>query len=408
MRYNEQYEQKDHLGNVLVVISDRKEQNGNATVGVTGYSADVKSATDYYPFGMEMVGRSFSSGDYRYGFNGKEKDSEGLGGGGATYDYGFRIYNPAIGKFLSVDPLRGSYPWYTPYQFAGNSPIKYIDLDGLEESAHNYDHDPFTNMIYKGFAEGLTDAENDFMTQEAIVKPIESTTRQLIKSPNELDVMDGMFREFTYGVGPVSRSFGEKHVATQSLMKSNMTKSSLKAWYKGYTEYDEGLRSDMPPYYAAEFPLWYPLDGDSGPFSEDLTNMAQFVGSARYVFSYNEDTKQLDVTVNDDKTPHSLFLHIPGMSREDRKKPSLDFMGKTYQSYNFSLSLTEVESQLGADFVTKTQDDARNERIERDFAVSELSELEPTSIQIESNAVYEVKVDKTKVILPEVQNAHLK
>jgi RHS repeat-associated protein len=73
---------------------------------------------------------------YRYGFNGKEKDkgSEGMGGGGSTYDYGFRIYNPNLVKFLSVDPLTASYPWYTPYQFSGNMPINAIDLDGLEES----------------------------------------------------------------------------------------------------------------------------------------------------------------------------------------------------------------------------------------------------------------------------------
>ena len=50
-----------------------------------------------------------------------------------SYDYGFRIYNPGIGKFLSVDPLTKSYPWYTPYQFAGNKPIWAVDLDGLEE-----------------------------------------------------------------------------------------------------------------------------------------------------------------------------------------------------------------------------------------------------------------------------------
>jgi hypothetical protein len=48
------------------------------------------------------------------------------------YDYGFRIYNPAIARFLSVDPLAPSYPWYTPYQFAGNMPIVAVDLDGLE------------------------------------------------------------------------------------------------------------------------------------------------------------------------------------------------------------------------------------------------------------------------------------
>ena len=53
------------------------------------------------------------------------------------YDYGFRIYNPRIARFLSVDPLTSSYPWYTPYQFAGNSPILNLDLDGLEELDYN-------------------------------------------------------------------------------------------------------------------------------------------------------------------------------------------------------------------------------------------------------------------------------
>jgi hypothetical protein len=55
-----------------------------------------------------------------------------MGGGGNTYDYGFRIYNPKVAKFLSVDPLTGSYPMLTPYQFASDNPILNIDLDGLE------------------------------------------------------------------------------------------------------------------------------------------------------------------------------------------------------------------------------------------------------------------------------------
>ncbi len=69
---------------------------------------------------------------YRFGFNGKEQDNE-VSGSGNSYDYGFRIYNPRLGKFLSLDPLFKSYPWYTPYQFAGNIPIASMDLDGLEE-----------------------------------------------------------------------------------------------------------------------------------------------------------------------------------------------------------------------------------------------------------------------------------
>ena len=56
-----------------------------------------------------------------------------MGGGGSTYDYGFRIYNPALGKFLSVDPLVKNYAYYSPYHFAGNRPIWAIDLDGRED-----------------------------------------------------------------------------------------------------------------------------------------------------------------------------------------------------------------------------------------------------------------------------------
>ena len=75
--------------------------------------------------------RHSSSNQYRYGFNGKEKDDE-LKGEANHIDYGMRIYDPRIGKFLSLDPLTKTYPWYTPYQFAGNTPIAAIDLDGEE------------------------------------------------------------------------------------------------------------------------------------------------------------------------------------------------------------------------------------------------------------------------------------
>jgi RHS repeat-associated protein len=69
---------------------------------------------------------------YSFRFNGKENDKEGMGGGGSTYDYGFRIYNAQLGKFLSVDPLTKNFPYFTPYQFAGNKPIIAIDLQGLQ------------------------------------------------------------------------------------------------------------------------------------------------------------------------------------------------------------------------------------------------------------------------------------
>jgi RHS repeat-associated protein len=99
-----QYELSNHLGNVLAVVSDRIHMRTDSTW------AEVISRSDYYPFGLEMTGRT-ESVSYRYGFNGKEKDTLGMGGGGNTYDYGFRIYNPKVAKFLSVDPLTREYAY---------------------------------------------------------------------------------------------------------------------------------------------------------------------------------------------------------------------------------------------------------------------------------------------------------
>jgi RHS repeat-associated protein len=133
------YELTDHLGNVRAVVTDQKTSTLDATTGqpvLTSLLPVLSNYYNYYAFGQLQPGRygsgnSTAAGGYRFGYNGKEKDNNGELGL-TTYDYGFRIYNPGIAKFLSVDPLASKYPFYTPYQFAGNNPIKYIDLDGLE------------------------------------------------------------------------------------------------------------------------------------------------------------------------------------------------------------------------------------------------------------------------------------
>jgi RHS repeat-associated protein len=74
---------------------------------------------------------------YRFGFNGKENDN-GVKGLGNQQDYGMRIYDPRVGRFLSTDPLQAKYPGLTPYQFASNSPIAHIDLDGQEKYHYTF------------------------------------------------------------------------------------------------------------------------------------------------------------------------------------------------------------------------------------------------------------------------------
>ena len=48
------------------------------------------------------------------------------------YDYGFRNYDPQIGRFTQLDPLTDEYPELTNYQYASNDPIGNVDVDGLE------------------------------------------------------------------------------------------------------------------------------------------------------------------------------------------------------------------------------------------------------------------------------------
>jgi RHS repeat-associated protein len=112
------------------------------------FNPDIIAANDYYPFGMlSRVATSSTGVGYRYGFNGKEDDYGAKGAFASApssqdqLDYGARIYDPRIGRFLSVDPLTKQYPHYTPYSYAGDKPIRFIDIDGKEEGKHWYEYD---------------------------------------------------------------------------------------------------------------------------------------------------------------------------------------------------------------------------------------------------------------------------
>jgi RHS repeat-associated protein len=89
----------------------------------------MKSSFSIYPFGSPIPNRSFSASSYRYGFNGKEKDDE-VKGGGNSLDYGARMYDSRLGRWLSLDPLIYKFPGHSPYNFALNNPIIFIDPDG--------------------------------------------------------------------------------------------------------------------------------------------------------------------------------------------------------------------------------------------------------------------------------------
>ncbi len=128
---DKKYEETDHLGNVRFVFTDRKLSTLYA--GIPGnFKTDSVSYMDYYPFGMMMQNRSHSPTEYLFGYNGKEKIDEITNNTGSHLDFGARIYDSRVGRWLSLDPLAIKYPSLTPYNFVGNMPIIAIDPNGEE------------------------------------------------------------------------------------------------------------------------------------------------------------------------------------------------------------------------------------------------------------------------------------
>uniref|UniRef100_UPI0023F47F30 RHS repeat-associated core domain-containing protein n=1 Tax=Chryseobacterium sp. TaxID=1871047 RepID=UPI0023F47F30 len=113
------YQYRDHLGNARVSFSKNSE-------GVL----EITDTNNYYPFGLNHIEGMLSSsnfgGYYSYKYNGKELQETGM------YDYGARFYMADIGRWGVVDPLTEKMTRHSPYNYAFNNPLSFIDPDGRE------------------------------------------------------------------------------------------------------------------------------------------------------------------------------------------------------------------------------------------------------------------------------------
>ncbi|MFC4636474.1 DUF6443 domain-containing protein [Dokdonia ponticola] len=125
--YQYAFNYTDHLGNVRLTYAD-SDGDGAIEIGT-----EIISEKHYYPFGLQQKGyndvitSNSNSVANRFGYNGKEFDpSLGLN----TYDFGARNYSPDLGRWMNIDPLADSYPTTSPYTYALNNPISFVDFDG--------------------------------------------------------------------------------------------------------------------------------------------------------------------------------------------------------------------------------------------------------------------------------------
>jgi RHS repeat-associated protein len=130
---------RDHLGNTRVTFKDgnvdEKDPNGLQTYSSSQYDDGIVDASDiiqenhYYAFGLNMEGPwNGAAGDNKYQYNGKEwNDDFGLG----WNDYGARFYDPAMARWVAVDPLAEKMTRYSPYNYCFDDPMRFVDPDGM-------------------------------------------------------------------------------------------------------------------------------------------------------------------------------------------------------------------------------------------------------------------------------------
>jgi RHS repeat-associated protein len=126
-----QYYLTDHLGNIVVLFQDTDGDGAIALEEETNGAMDeVIQRNYYYSFGLRVDSPDFQIGDEpknRYLYNGKELNEElDLN----WLDYGFRWYDPATSRFTSIDRFAEKYAFQSPYTYAANNPIKFIDVNG--------------------------------------------------------------------------------------------------------------------------------------------------------------------------------------------------------------------------------------------------------------------------------------
>jgi RHS repeat-associated protein len=104
----------DHLGSTRVIV----DANGT-----------VKGQYNYYPFGKQWEDVNLMANTNRYTFSGKEKQTvRDLG----FLDFGARMLETEIGRWFVIDRFAEKYYSLSPYSYAANNPLRFVDLDGRD------------------------------------------------------------------------------------------------------------------------------------------------------------------------------------------------------------------------------------------------------------------------------------
>ncbi len=203
-QFNYVFNYTDHLGNIRVSYTyDQNDQQ-----------LKILEENHYYPFGLKhsnynvdivkyrkgndgvsVILEPTERSEYQYKYNGKELQTElGLD----LYDYGARNYDPAIGRWMNIDPLAEQMRRHSPHNYAFNNPLRFIDPDGMapddwRNKAGELVYDPNANAGKGAYTEYATNKDTAAGTLLQQTETGRQQFNKLVTSniPTTLDVQSG-------------------------------------------------------------------------------------------------------------------------------------------------------------------------------------------------------------------------
>lgn len=280
--YSYEYTLTDHLGNGRVFFN----------INSSGVATKIQE-TDYYAFGLDIQ-RSLIGTENKYQYNGKEKqDQEKM------YDYGARFYDPVVGRWNVIDPLAEKMRRHSPYNYAFNNPIRFIDPDGMAPfSTHTDDngnvlavYDDGDLSVYKHSKLPSSFAHNDKEAKSGMDRLSSKNGKKMGTTLHKFSFADN--EAFEKGsVKPVGRiQFGQSWAKDQVewVIKDNWGVGDYMANAGNKEKYD--IKSNVPLneniYYGSEiFDGVYASARDAGNFAAGVIAQKSIFGSAAIEYGF--------------------------------------------------------------------------------------------------------------------------